>query len=127
MGNQSNVKQNTKIAQLEGFIKKNPKFQQSPFLQGVCDADNTFDMNGSRMNRAIYNLIISKRDLSLYHKCNMIPHRNWRITDVKNYFGITGNIKTLFPKYLELCEMFLDNGENPLEEKTTDNKLKPTI
>ena len=109
-----NKAQNTKqtpsqdrFAQLHIFIKDNPKFQNSPFMQGYADGDNYFNMNGKQMNRAVYNLIINKRDLSLYEKCNMIPHRNWRIGDVKNYFGLTGNIKTLLPKYLELCEILL--------------------
>ena len=124
MGNQSNVKQNTKIARLENFIKKNPKFQEAPFFQGCIDADNRFSVNGKMMNRSIWNLIVSKRDLCLYEKCGMIPHRNWKITDVKNYFGLTGTIKTLLPKYLELCDIMLegeDSGKNPLKDKITPN------
>ena len=94
-------------------------FQESSFFQGVLDADNTFLVNGNPMNRAIWNLIISKRDLCLYHKCGLIPHRNWKISDVKRYYGLSGNIKTLLPKYLELCDIMLDgedSGKNPLEK-----------
>ena len=118
MENQSNVKQNTKFARLENFIKKNPNFQDSRFFQGVIDADNRFDMNGKPMNRAIYNLIVTKRDLCLYEK-GMKPNRHWKITDVKDYFGLTGTIKTLLPKYLDLCDIMLegeDSGKNPLEK-----------
>jgi len=124
MENQSTRVEISKISRLEGFIKKNPKFQESRFFQGVCDADNRFDVNGKPMNKAIWNLILSKRDLCLYEKCNMIPHRNWRITDVKTYFGLTGTIKTLLPKYLELCDIMLegeDSGKNPLKDKITTN------
>tara|TARA_B100001248_G_scaffold198366_1_gene152787 strand:- start:107 stop:496 length:390 start_codon:yes stop_codon:yes gene_type:complete len=121
MKNQSNVKQDNNFAKLEDFIKKNPDFQESPFFQGWCDGDNYFSMTiGGKtkpMNRAIYNLIVSKRDVCLYAKLGMKPHRGWKIGDVKRYFGLKGNINTLLPKYLELCDIMLggeDSGKNPL-------------
>tara|TARA_Y100000034_G_C6776797_1_gene346903 strand:+ start:584 stop:898 length:315 start_codon:yes stop_codon:yes gene_type:complete len=100
-----------KLTRLEDFIKKNPDFQESPFFKEVTDDDNHFSLTiGGRtkpMNRAIYNLIISKRDICLYEKLGMKPHRGWKIGDVKRYFGLRGNIKTLLPKYLELYEIML--------------------
>ena len=50
--------------------------------------------NSSNVNRGIYNLIISIRDLMLYSK-GIKPHRNWKITQVKKYFGITGNVNAM--------------------------------
>jgi hypothetical protein len=41
-------------------------------------------------NLGWYNLIISIRDLSLYIK-GIIPHRRWKITPLKEYFGIKGS------------------------------------
>ena len=38
-------------------------------------------------NKAMYNLICSKRDLSLFCK-GIKPHRKWRLKDVKTYFGL---------------------------------------
>ena len=53
--------------------------------------------NSSNVNRGIYNLIISIRDLMLYSK-GIKPHRNWKITHVKKYFGITGNVNAMLEK-----------------------------
>jgi len=112
--NQSNSTE-LKLQKLGAFIKRNPDFQKSAFLNSYCDENNYFIMNGTPMNRAIYNLIICKRDLSLYHKTNMMPHKNWRITDVKNYFGLKGKIKALLPIYLELCAIFLDSEQTLMD------------
>lgn len=46
-------------------------------------------MQGAQ-SKGIYNLLVSKRDLSLY--CvGLKPHRNWKFNDVKKYFGLTGD------------------------------------
>ena len=47
-------------------------------------------INGKQSNIAYYNLICSIRDLGL-HNIGMKPHRFWKISDVKRYFGIKGN------------------------------------
>lgn len=47
-------------------------------------------VNGKPMPWGYWNLIISIRDCSLYSK-GIKPHRNWKISDVKWYFGIKGN------------------------------------
>ena len=46
---------------------------------------------------AIYNLITSKGAVKLWTK-GIKPSRHWRITDVKNYFGMKGNSETLLKK-----------------------------
>ena len=46
---------------------------------------------------AMYNLITSKGAVKLWTK-GIKPSRHWRITDVKNYFGINGNPETLLKK-----------------------------
>ena len=50
-----------------------------------------------------YNLIISIRDLKIW-KAGMRPHRHWRITDVKKYFGITGKVDTLINRLTDFKE-----------------------
>ena len=42
--------------------------------------------------RAFYNLVVSIRDVKLW-SAGIKPHRAWRISDVKNYFGVKGNAK----------------------------------
>lgn len=47
-------------------------------------------VDGKPMPWGYWNLIISIRDCSLFSK-GIKPHRNWKISDVKWYFGIKGN------------------------------------
>lgn len=67
------------------------KADTTPFLQQLNEG-RTIKVNNGSMNVAIYNLIISKRDLGLW-KAGMKPHRHWRVTDVKKYFGLKGHDK----------------------------------
>ena len=48
-------------------------------------------------NLGMYNLICSKRDLQLYCK-GIKPHRNWKISSIKEYFGMNGNKQDLSNK-----------------------------
>jgi len=59
-------------------------------------------VNGSPMSRGVWNMIISKRDLSLWCKHKMKPHRHWKVSDVKTYFGIKGNGPKLLDQFLAL-------------------------
>ena len=48
------------------------------------------------INRGEYNLICSKRDVSLYAKTSMKPHARWKVSDVKKYFNIKGTKSPFF-------------------------------
>tara|TARA_R110002110_G_scaffold414662_1_gene645493 strand:+ start:926 stop:1201 length:276 start_codon:yes stop_codon:yes gene_type:complete len=65
-------------------------FSQIEGTQFQIDLGNEFSMNGKPMSRAYYNLVISIRDVKIF-QIGMKPHRNWRLKDVKWYFGIKGN------------------------------------
>ena len=54
------------------------------------DLSKTMGMNDGVICVGIYNLIISIRDMKMYCKVNMKPNRHWKISNVKNYFGIKG-------------------------------------
>ena len=58
--------------------------------QFYTDLGIDLDVNGHNMGRGMWNLIISIRDMSLYSK-GIRPHRNWKVTNLKRYFGIKGN------------------------------------
>ena len=58
--------------------------------QYQLDLQRPLNINGAQSSRAFYNLVISIRDVSLFSK-GIKPYRGWRITDVKNYFGVKGN------------------------------------
>lgn len=57
--------------------------------QFETDFEKPMNINGIQSSRAYYNLVVSIRDVSLFSK-GMKPHRNWRLKDVKGYFGLTG-------------------------------------
>ena len=59
-------------------------------------------VNGTPMKWSKWNLIITKRDLNLYVKFGMKPHRGWRVTDVKKYFGIKGTGEKLLANFMEI-------------------------
>ena len=61
-----------------------------PFWLDMIDETKTMNVNTKPMSRGMWNLILSKRDCSLYSK-GIKPHRHWKITDVKKYFGIKGS------------------------------------
>ena len=62
-------------------------------------------INQVKSNKGYYNLVVTLRDLKLHSK-GIKPHRNWRISDVKKYFGIKGNTQTL----IQRLEDFLDGN-----------------
>ena len=62
------------------------------------------------VNRGMYNLICSKRDLKLYVK-GIQPHRHWKITNVKEYFGMNGNAEVFLSKLIKLWEVLNNKGE----------------
>ena len=70
--------------ELKEFIKeiKGTQFES--------DFGKEFSVNGAPMSRAYWNLILSIRDCNLYSK-GIKPHRAWKISDVKWYFGVKGS------------------------------------
>jgi len=72
-------------------FKYNPN---APFFLHLQDKGKMTSVNGSPMPMAVWNLIISIRDCRLYSK-GIKPHRNWKISQVKDYFGIKGNASDL--------------------------------
>ena len=62
-----------------------------------CKFLKDLEDTSSNVNRAMYNLICSKRDLQLYCK-GIKPHRRWKISSVKEYFGMNGNREDLSKK-----------------------------
>lgn len=87
-----------------------PYDTNSPFIQELASA-TTLNVNGSPMPTAIWNLIISKRDISNYVRLGMKPHRHWRVTDFKNYFGIKGTGQNLFDRFMVLYTDVMGDDE----------------
>ena len=51
------------------------------------------------VNRGVYNLIVTIRDLKLV-LVGIRPHRNFKLRDVKRYFGINGSAKKILENLL---------------------------
>ena len=58
------------------------------------DLGKNIDVNGKPMPVGYWNLIISIRDVKLYSK-GIKPHRMWKISDVKWYFGVKGSAQQI--------------------------------
>ncbi len=67
-----------------------------------------FYENPQTMNRAEFNLICSKRDISLWTKIGMKPHRGWKVSDAKEYFAIKGTKDTLLVNFMEVFNQYQD-------------------
>ena len=65
----------------------------------------SLNVNGNQMSRAMWNMIITKRDLSLWcGPSKMKPHRHWKVTTVKEYFGLKGSGQKLLNQFLALYD-----------------------
>lgn len=72
----------------------------------AADLNTSMKVNNGQMSHGVWNLIISKRDCSLYSK-GIKPNRFWRISDVKTYFGISGSAEKMvetLTNYLEILK-----------------------
>tara|TARA_R100001463_G_C3464047_1_gene215182 strand:+ start:360 stop:629 length:270 start_codon:yes stop_codon:yes gene_type:complete len=52
-----------------------------------CQFLKDLETESSGVNIAMWNLITSKKDLTLFCK-GITPHRKWRLKNVKKYFGL---------------------------------------
>ena len=95
------------IHSLKEVLKELKISTESQFL---TDFDTQLTLNGAQSNRATWNLICSRRDVKLW-QAGMKPNRHWKITDVKNYFGVKGNKDVIVDKIEYLCELFLPSKE----------------
>jgi len=69
------------------------------------DLYNHFE-NPKGINRAEWNLMCSKRDVSMWTKFNMKANASWRVSDVKAYFGIKGNGEKLLADFMEVYNQY---------------------
>ena len=88
--------------------------QHTPFFADLTNEDRVkglLFMTGSPMSRGVWNMIVSHRDLKLWCRVGMKPHRHWKVSQVKAYFGIKGNKDKLLSEFealkAEVDEIFL--------------------
>tara|TARA_R110002124_G_scaffold275315_1_gene445628 strand:+ start:179 stop:514 length:336 start_codon:yes stop_codon:yes gene_type:complete len=84
------------------FMNYPAVFNDTPFYE-----DFYSHLEGAKgMNKAEYNLIISKRDVKLYVNNKMIPHAGFKITNLKKYFGIKGKGQNLLNSFMEVFNQY---------------------
>lgn len=79
---------------------------ETPFVQDLINPEGkpSINLNGTPMSVGIWNMIVSKRDLAMWTRFKMKPHRRWKVSDVKTYFGLKGHGKALMTQFLSLVE-----------------------
>ena len=70
--------------------------------------------NNNRM--ALWNLSIIRGQLKLFSK-GIKPNRHWRLKDVKNYIGMSGNKEVLLEKVILLNDLLMPSNNNNLSNK----------
>lgn len=71
--------------------------------QFKADLEKQIRVNNGYMSVGVYNLLVSIRDVKLY-RIGLKPHRHWKISQVKTYFGIKGNKDTILDELNRLKE-----------------------
>ena len=97
---------------------------QSPFAAQLGD---NFSFNGGRMSRGMYNLMVTRRDMKMYARHNMKPHRFWKITDVKTYFGLSGGKDKVCQQIEELLAIMQSGKHNEIIEGILARSKKVAI
>lgn len=83
--------------------------QNSPYLKD-CTDETIINMNGNPMHRGYYNLVVSIRDCKMYDR-GLRPTRFWKISHVKQYFGIKGNIGNIITQLDRLRDEYVALAE----------------
>lgn len=80
---------------------------ESPFMEQYLKDGNDheqgrsiLEVNGRPMGQAVWNLIISKRDFTMWTKHKMKPTRTWKVNNAKKYFGIRGAGDSLMSEFM---------------------------
>ena len=71
------------------------------FAKELIEGYNLGNTNFMGTNRAVYNLLISRRDINLWLN-GIMPHKYWRLGDVKQYFGLKGGRKTILKNFMKV-------------------------
>ena len=83
------------------------KIQIDADCQFLKDVESEPNYNGVPLG--VYNLLVTIAKLKLWNKEIIgVKTRNFRLRDVKKYFGITGNAKTLLYKLETINKVLKD-------------------
>ena len=113
------------ISGMRNFVRDNPSLYptmslltdgmwESEFMRvygeeglKIENGEEILTVNGTNTGQAVWNLMLTKRDLSLWTR-GIKPHRHWKVTDAKNYFGIKGNRDKLLSQITLIHDVIVD-------------------
>lgn len=70
----------------------------TPFMQELIGGEG-MPVNGNFMPHALWNFACSYRDINMWVGFKTKPHRNWTISQCKEYFGLKGNGQKLLDQF----------------------------
>lgn len=86
---------------------------ESPFMEALRheaeilqEGGQILTVNGANMGQATFNLLCSRRDLRLWSR-RIKPHRRWKVSDVKWYFGIKGTGENLLRNFMVIYDAII--------------------
>ena len=91
------------------------------FYLDLIDEAKVIEVNGRPMSLGVWNLICSNRELTIYIKGGLKPHRGWKVTNVKKYFGLKGSGEKLLEDFLEIKKNIDIIRKGKVGEEKTDS------
>ena len=73
--------------------------QSTQFFKDLTDQAHRINVGGTLMPLGVWNMIVTHRDLKMWCDRGMKPHRGWKVSDVKTYFGIKGSKQKLLREF----------------------------
>tara|TARA_R100000005_G_C4928605_1_gene158622 strand:- start:241 stop:603 length:363 start_codon:yes stop_codon:yes gene_type:complete len=80
---------------------------ESPFMKELVQDQHNLEqgrrileLNGKPIGQALWNLMVSKRDFSLWTKHKIKPNRDWKVNTTKKYYGIKGTGENLMNQFM---------------------------
>jgi hypothetical protein len=59
-------------------------------------------VNNAPMGMGMWNLIITRHDFTLWVKLKIKPHRHWKVTQAKKYWGLKGSGLKMMAQFMAL-------------------------
>jgi len=89
--------------------------------QFAKDLSQSMSLNNTMISVGYWNLVVTLRDLKIY-SIGLKVHKNWRLSDVKAYFGVKGTTDSLIEQLSEYKKIISSenkaNGKNQVEVLT---------
>ena len=88
----------TELLRTDGKLIELDINPSTPFVKALLQNKSTH-INDGVINSAVYGLIIHKNQVKMYNS-GIKPSRNWKITQVKKFYGYKGRDNKSFVSYL---------------------------